>query len=192
MYKLNKRLLDIALSVTALIAFSPIFLIICLLIKMDSKGPILFKQKRSGEKGSYFMIYKFRTMRTDTPNLATDKLGDPSVYITKAGHFLRKTSLDELPQLLNIIKGDMSLVGPRPALYNQYELIASRKEVKVDNLKPGLTGYAQVKGRDFISDKEKVAYDKYYLENISFALDMKIIWMTAINVIKAEGVRVNE
>ena len=139
----------------------------------------------------YFMIYKFRTMRIDTPNVATDKLGDPSVYITKVGHFLRKTSLDEFPQLLNIIKGDMSVVGPRPALYNQYELIAARKAVYVDNLKPGLTGYAQVKGRDLISDDEKVKYDRYYLDHISFVFDMKIIFLTVVSVVKAEGVRLS-
>ncbi|KKB35453.1 sugar transferase [Bacillus thermotolerans] len=192
MYKLLKRIMDFTLSFFALLLFSPLFLVLCLLIKMDSPGPIFFKQKRAGENDSHFMIYKFRSMRIDTPNVSTDKLGDPSIYITKVGHFLRKTSLDELPQLLNIIKGDMSIVGPRPALYNQYELIKARKKVNVHALKPGLTGYAQVKGRDFISDEEKVAYDKYYLEHMSFFFDIKIIWMTVISVVKSEGVRMNE
>jgi O-antigen biosynthesis protein WbqP len=191
MYKAIKRISDIFMSIGAFIIFSPLFLVLCILIKIDSKGPILFKQKRSGENGSLFMIYKFRTMRIDTPNVATDKLGDPSVYITKVGRFLRKTSLDELPQLLNIIKGDMSVVGPRPALYNQYELIDARKAVDVDSLKPGLTGYAQVKGRDFISDEEKVRYDRYYLDHISFVLDMKIIYLTVMSVVKSEGVRMS-
>ncbi|MCM3788903.1 sugar transferase [Domibacillus indicus] len=191
MYNFFKRIIDLALSLGALIIFSPLFLILCLLIKMDSKGPVFFKQKRAGENESYFMIYKFRTMRTDTPNVSTDKLGDPSIYITKVGRFLRKTSLDELPQLLNIINGDMTIVGPRPALYNQYELIAARKKAGVHVLKPGLTGYAQVKGRDLISDEEKVAYDHHYLENFSFLFDIKIIWLTAISVVKSEGVRMN-
>lgn len=191
MFKLIKRIFDIVMSITAFIILSPLFLIICILIKIDSKGPILFKQKRSGINGSHFTIYKFRTMRIDTPNVSTDKLEDPSVYITNVGRFLRKTSLDEIPQLLNIIKGDMSIVGPRPALYNQYELIEARKAVNVDKLKPGLTGYAQVKGRDFISDEEKVAYDRYYLEHMTFLFDMKIIYLTVVSVMKSEGVKMN-
>ncbi|WP_424236923.1 sugar transferase [Bhargavaea ginsengi] len=184
-----KRFLDMSLSIVAIIILAIPMCIIALLIKIDSKGPIIFKQRRPGKNKQLFDIYKFRTMRTDTPNVSTEELGDPSMFITRTGKFLRKTSLDELPQLFNILFGQMSIVGPRPALYNQYELIEMREKVGVNNIRPGLTGYAQVKGRDFISDEQKVEYDKYYLENMSLGLDIKIIWWTAKSVIKSEGVR---
>lgn len=184
-----KRLLDMLLSMLAIVVFAVPMCIIALLIKYDSKGPIIFKQKRPGKNKEHFNIYKFRTMQTDTPDVSTEELGDPSTYVTKVGKFLRKTSLDELPQLFNILLGHMSIVGPRPALYNQYELIEMREQLGVNNIRPGLTGYAQVKGRDFISDEQKVSYDKYYLDHMSLALDLKIIWWTAISVIKSEGVR---
>ncbi|WLD95474.1 sugar transferase [Alkalihalobacillus sp. AL-G] len=184
-----KPLLDITVSLLALLLIFPIFIIICFAIKLDSNGPILFKQKRTGQNDNYFMIYKFRTMQIDTPNLSTDKLTNPEQYVTKVGRFLRKTSFDEIPQLLNIVKGEMSLVGPRPALYNQYELINKRKTNGINSLKPGLTGYAQIMGRDFISDEKKVEYDKYYLKNVTIVSDVKIILSTFTNVVKAENVK---
>lgn len=184
-----KRSFDVIFSFIAIIIFSIPMLIIAFAIKKSSVGPVLFKQKRVGINGVHFNIYKFRTMRMDTPNISTEELGDPSGYITPIGKFLRKTSLDELPQLFNIFVGNMSIVGPRPALYNQYELIEMRQAVGVNNVLPGLTGYAQVMGRDFISDKEKVEYDRYYIEHMNFFFDIKIIWLTLRSVVKADGVR---
>lgn len=184
-----KRLIDIVLSLIAIIVFSLPMIMVSIAIKMNSKGPIMFKQKRIGKDGVHFEIYKFRSMYIETPNVSTEALGDPSSYITPVGKFIRKTSLDELPQLFNILKGDMSIVGPRPALYNQYELIEMRNKVGVNSVRPGLTGYAQVMGRDFISDKKKVEYDKYYVNNMSPLFDMKITWMTFFSVIKADGVK---
>lgn len=191
MYLIVKRLLDIVLSLGAIIIFSPLFLVVSLVVKIDSKGPIIFKQKRPGIDNEIFTIYKFRTMKVETPNVSTEELGDPSNYITKLGLFLRKSSLDEIPQLFNILKGDMSIVGPRPALYNQDNLISMREIEGIDKIKPGLTGYAQVMGRDEISDLEKVKYEKYYKENMSLLLDSKIVWWTLRSVIKSEGVRIN-
>lgn len=184
-----KRLLDILLSLIAIFIFSAPMIFIGIAIKVNSKGPILFKQQRVGKNGIHFKIFKFRSMYIETPNVSTEALGDPSVYITPVGKFLRKTSLDELPQLFNILKGDMAIVGPRPALYNQHELIEMRNQKEINNIRPGLTGYAQVMGRDFISDEEKVRYDKYYIDNIGIALDIKIIWMTFFSVLKSEGVK---
>lgn len=184
-----KRLLDITLSFIAIIIFAVPMIVTSIVIKITSKGPILFTQKRVGKNGEYFDIYKFRSMFIETPNVSTEDLGDPTSYITPVGKFIRKTSIDELPQLFNIIKGDMSIVGPRPALYNQYELIEMRDNVNVNSVRPGLTGYAQVMGRDFISDKEKVDYDQYYVDNRSVMLDIKIIWMTFFSVLKTEGVK---
>ncbi|MBD8013374.1 sugar transferase [Planococcus wigleyi] len=191
MYSFTKRLMDIILSLIAVIMFSPILVIIALLIKFDSKGPIVFKQKRPGINKKLFTIYKFRTMKIETPNVSTEKLGDPSRYITKLGLFLRKSSLDELPQLFNIMFGHMSIVGPRPALYNQDDLIELRDKHGINELKPGLTGYAQVMGRDNITDIEKVRYEEFYKKNMSLWLDIKIIWWTFKSVVKSEGVRVN-
>ncbi|WP_399629003.1 sugar transferase [Sporosarcina sp. SG10008] len=190
MFEALKRVMDIILSFLAIVVFGIPMLLVALLIKLDSKGPVIFKQKRPGKDKSLFNIYKFRTMRTDTPNVSTEDLGDPSQYITKLGMFLRKSSLDELPQLFNILMGHMSIVGPRPALYNQYELIGMRDEVGANNIRPGLTGYAQVMGRDLISDQEKVGFDKYYVEHMNLWLDVKIIWWTAKSVVNSEGVRV--
>ncbi|UXS36990.1 sugar transferase [Staphylococcus delphini] len=183
-----KRLFDFTSSLFAVFIFSPILIITTIAIKSESKGPVVFKQKRPGINNKIFDIYKFRSMKVDTPNLATDKI-DASMYITKTGRFIRKTSIDELPQLFNIIKGDMSVVGPRPALYNQYELIAKRTDENVHTVKPGLTGLAQVMGRDDITDDQKVQYDKYYVENQSFLLDMFIIYKTIRNTITSEGVK---
>lgn len=182
-----KRLFDIFSSLFAIVIFSPILILISLVIKLESKGPIIFKQDRPGINNKLFKIYKFRSMKVDTPNVATDLL-DPADFITKSGKIIRKTSLDELPQLFNILKGDMTVVGPRPALYNQYELIEKRTKVNVHKIKPGLTGLAQVMGRDDNSDNQKVQYDKYYLENQSFKLDMYIIYKTIKNTISSEGV----
>ena len=182
-----KRLFDIFSSSFAIILFSPILILVSVAIKLESKGPIIFKQDRPGINNKLFKIYKFRSMKVDTPNVATDLL-DPADFITKSGKIIRKTSLDELPQLFNILKGDMTVVGPRPALYNQYELIEKRTKVNVHIIKPGLTGLAQVMGRDDNSDDQKVQYDKYYLENQSFKLDMYIIYKTIKNTISSEGV----
>ncbi len=182
-----KRLFDIFSSLFAIFIFSPILILISLIIKLESKGPIIFKQDRPGIYNKLFKIYKFRSMKIDTPNVATDLL-DPSDFITKSGKIIRRTSLDELPQLFNILKGDMTVVGPRPALYNQYELIEKRTKVNVHTIKPGLTGLAQVMGRDDNSDNQKVQYDKFYLENQSFILDMYIIYKTIKNTISSEGI----
>ncbi|ELC8453842.1 sugar transferase [Clostridium perfringens] len=183
-----KRVFDFLMSLIAIIVFSPIIIIISLLVKLTSKGPIFFKQRRIGKNNEEFNILKFRTMRVDTPNVATHLLKDPSVFITPLGKFLRKTSLDELPQLINILKGEMSIVGPRPALYNQYDLKDMRKKVGVHKLVHGLTGWAQINGRDEIPLEEKVALDKEYMNMQSFWMDIKIIFMTVFKVAKSEGV----
>lgn len=183
-----KRVFDFSMSLIAIIVFSPIILIISLLVKLTSKGPVFFKQRRIGKNNEEFNILKFRSMRIDTPNVATHLLKDPSVFITPLGKFLRKTSLDELPQLINILKGEMSIVGPRPALYNQYDLKDMRTEVEVHKLVPGLTGWAQINGRDEIPLEEKVALDKEYMNMQSFWMDIKIIFMTVFKVAKSEGV----
>jgi O-antigen biosynthesis protein WbqP len=189
MYYPLKRLLDLLFSLVMLIVLFPLFLLIGILIKLESPGPIFFKQKRYGCAGSYFSILKFRSMKVGTPNLATDLMENPQQYVTRVGGFMRKTSLDELPQLINILLGDMSFVGPRPALYNQYELIQARIASKVDSILPGLTGYAQIMGRDNISDNQKIAYDKYYLDHRSLQLDFKIIYLTFFKVVRAENIR---
>jgi O-antigen biosynthesis protein WbqP len=189
MYNFIKCFLDITFAVFFLAILFPFILIVSFLIKMDSKGPVLFVQKRAGHNGILFTIYKFRTMKLETPNLPTDTLGDPEMYLTRLGKILRKTSLDELPQLLNILLGEMSFIGPRPALYNQNELIEERNKLGINQIKPGLTGYAQVMGRDFITDKQKVAFDKYYMENLSLILDLKILFMTVIKVTRAENIK---
>ena len=183
-----KRVFDFSMSLIAIIVFSPIILIISLLVKLTSKGPVFFKQRRIGKNNEEFNILKFRSMRIDTPNVATHLLKDPSVFITPLGKFLRKTSLDELPQLIYILKGEMSIVGPRPALYNQYDLKDMRTEVGVHKLVPGLTGWAQINGRDEIPLEEKVALDKEYMNMQSFWIDIKIIFMTIFKVAKSEGV----
>lgn len=182
-----KRAFDIFCAIYGLIVAGPFLLIVSLLIRLESPGPAIFKQKRPTLNNKLFNIYKFRSMKIDTPNVATD-LMDPADFITKTGKFIRKTSIDELPQLVNVLKGDMSIVGPRPALYNQYELIEKRTKANVHTIRPGVTGLAQVMGRDNNTDDQKVMYDKYYLENQSFKLDMYIIYKTVINTISSEGV----
>lgn len=184
MYNLLQRLV----ALIALVILSPVFLIIALLIKLESKGPVFFKQERIGKDNINFMIYKFRSMRTDTPDVPTHLLDDPEIFITKVGKFLRKTSLDELPQFINIIKGEMLFVGPRPALYNQYDLRDLRTEKGVQTLLPGVTGWAQVNGRDELEIPDKVEFDRQYLQYRSVLFDIKIFVMTAIKVFKKEGV----
>lgn len=178
-----KRIMDLIFSVILFIVLVPIFIIISIIIKIDSKGPIIFNQRRIGKNGVEFLIYKFRTMKVDTPNIATDKFSSAQNYITRTGSFLRKTSLDEIPQLINIIRGDMSFVGPRPALYNQYELIKMREEKGINICMPGITGYAQINGRDMVADNEKVKFDEYYAKNQTVYLDIKIVFSTFIKVL---------
>ena len=184
-----KRLFDFLMSLIAIIVLSPVILIVALAVKFTSPGPILFKQRRIGKDNVEFEIYKFRTMRIDTPNVPTHLLENPQQWITPIGKFLRKTSLDELPQLFNILKGEMSIVGPRPALYNQLDLKEMRTEVGVHKLVPGLTGWAQINGRDEIPLSLKVSLDKEYLDRKSFLFDIKIILMTVFSVIKSDGVQ---
>lgn len=164
------------------------FLIIAFAVRLTSKGPALYWSDRVGRNNSIFKMPKFRTMRIGTPAVATHLLNDPSRWLTPIGAFLRKTSLDELPQLLSILKGDMSFVGPRPALFNQDDLIALRTEKGVHQLVPGLTGWAQINGRDDLPIPVKVAYDAWYLQHASFWLDLKIIFLTFVKVLRREGV----
>jgi len=189
MYFLFKRFYDTLGALIALILFSPLLILIMILIKLDSKGPILFKQKRIGKNKKNFNILKFRTMRIDTPkDTPTHLLLNPEQWITKIGKFLRKTSLDELPQIINILKGDMSIIGPRPALWNQFDLIGERDKYGVHNLYPGITGYAQIKGRDTLPIKDKAKLDGEYVKKISLCLDIKIFILTFVRVFKSEGV----
>lgn len=183
-----KRGFDILSSLIAIVLFSPILLALAMIVKCTSPGPILFKQRRIGKDNQEFMIYKFRTMRIDTPNVATHLLKNPEQYITPIGKFMRKTSLDELPQLFNILKGEMSVVGPRPALYNQYDLIEMRTKVNVHTVRPGLTGLAQVSGRDELENEQKVYFDQQYIQKQSFFFDLKLIFLTVVKVFKSEGV----
>jgi O-antigen biosynthesis protein WbqP len=171
-----------------ILCLSPVFLIISIIIKLDSKGPVIFKQERIGKNSRPFYIYKFRSMKIDAPsNIPTCEL-EADKYITSLGNFLRKTSLDELPQLFNIVKGEMSLVGPRPVIPKERKLIELRKKHGVDKVLPGLTGWAQINGRDKIGSKEKVKYDRQYVENKSLNFDIYIIWITACKVIKGEDI----
>lgn len=189
MYMKVKRLIDIILSLIGLIVLSPIFLILIIAIKMDSRGPVLFKQKRVGINKTHFNILKFRTMRIDTPkDTPTHLLGNPEQYITKMGKFLRKTSLDELPQIWNIFVGQMSIIGPRPALWNQYDLIAERDKYGANDVPPGLTGWAQINGRDELPIEVKAKLDGEYIEKISFLMDISCFFGTIISVLKRDGV----
>jgi len=189
MQQILKRIFDLFLATILFILSTPVLTILIILIKFTSKGPAIFKQNRVGQNKVNFNILKFRTMRTDTPkNMPTHLLKEPAKYITPIGKILRKTSLDELPQLINIIKGEMSFVGPRPALFNQIDLIELRDKYKVNSIKPGVTGWAQVNGRDELDIPTKVEYDKYYYEHQSFLFDLKILIKTALSVIFAKGV----
>ncbi|NQP52731.1 sugar transferase [Streptococcus suis] len=189
MYPIIKRISDLIISGLAIVILSPVFFLIAIAIKLDSKGPVLFKQKRVGKNKSHFMIYKFRSMYVDAPSdMPTHLLKDPNAMITKVGAFLRKTSLDELPQLFNILKGEMAIVGPRPALWNQYDLIAERDKYEANDIRPGLTGWAQINGRDELEIDEKSKLDGYYVQHMSFALDVKCFFGTFLSVAKSEGV----
>ena len=185
-----KRCADAALSLAALVCLSPVFALIAAAVKLSSPGPVLFRQQRAGRGGRLFTIYKFRTMRTDTPrDTATHLLNNPGRYITPVGAFLRRSSLDELPQFFNVLKGDMSIVGPRPALYNQYDLIAAREAAGVNAVRPGITGWAQINGRDELPVAEKVRFDREYVENLSLRMDMRCFFGSFIAVLRADGVR---
>ena len=184
-----KRILAIMLSIGGLICFSWLYLVLILAIKLDSPGPVLFKQTRVGIHKKHFEIYKFRTMRIDTPHdMPTHMLKNPEQYITRVGRFLRKTSLDEIPQLFNILVGDMAIVGPRPALWNQFDLIEERDKYGANDVRPGLTGWAQINGRDELEIEEKARLDGYYVENLSLGLDVKCFLGTVKSVLNREGV----
>ncbi len=189
MYIKVKRLLDIILSLLGLIILSPVFLVLAIAIKIDSEGPVLFKQKRVGIYKSHFNILKFRTMRIDTPkDCPTHLLENPDQWITKVGKFLRKTSLDELPQIWNIFVGEMSIIGPRPALWNQYDLIDERDKYGANDIRPGLTGWAQINGRDELSIEVKARLDGEYVAKMSFMMDVKCFLGTIVSVLKHDGV----
>ena len=184
-----KRPLDFILSLAGIILLSPVLLVIILCIKFSSPGPIFFKQKRVGIHKSHFNILKFRTMRIDTPkDVPTHLLENPEQYITGIGKFLRKTSLDELPQLFNILKGDMAVIGPRPALWNQYDLIAERDKYGANDIMPGLTGWAQINGRDELEIDVKARFDGEYVQKMSFLFDARCFFATFFSVLRAEGV----
>ncbi|WP_397538304.1 sugar transferase [Rummeliibacillus pycnus] len=183
-----KRLFDIVLSLLGIVILSPLFVVLIIAIKIDSKGPILFKQNRIGIHMSHFKILKFRTMRIDTPkDTPTHLLENPDKYITRMGKFLRKTSLDELPQIWNIFIGQMSIIGPRPALWNQYDLIEEREKYKANDIKPGLTGWAQINGRDELPIELKAKLDGYYVKHLNFWMDCKCFIMTIVSVLKSDG-----
>lgn len=184
-----KRAIDFCLSLIGLVVLSPILLLLALWIKIDSKGPVFFTQKRVGIHKTYFNILKFRTMRIDTPHdRPTHLLDNPDQWITKAGRFLRKTSLDELPQIINILTGKMAIIGPRPALWNQYDLIEERDKYGANDVRPGLTGWAQINGRDELEIPVKAAFDGEYVKRMSFAFDIRCFFGTIASVLKHEGV----
>ena len=184
-----KRLLAIVLSLLGLICLGWLLILLCIAIKIDSPGPVLFKQKRVGKGKSHFYILKFRTMRIDTPkDMPTHLLANPEQYITRVGKFLRKTSLDELPQLINILKGDMAIIGPRPALWNQFDLIAERDKYGANDIRPGLTGWAQINGRDELEIDVKAKLDGEYVQRLSFGFDVKCFLGTIAAVLRSDGV----
>lgn len=183
-----KRLFDFALSAVLLLAFAVPILIVAILVKLTSPGQAIYWSDRVGVRNKIFRMPKFRTMRIDTPAVATHLLSNPAQFLTPIGSFLRKSSLDELPQLWSILRGDMSFVGPRPALFNQQDLIALRTEYGVDRILPGLTGWAQINGRDELPIPEKVKLDLAYMQQQSFLFDLKIIVLTALKVVRRDGV----
>lgn len=185
---LIKRALDALLAAAALLVLAIPIALVALAVKLTSRGPAVYWSERIGRDNRHFRMPKFRTMRVDTPVVATHLLESPERWLTPIGSFLRRTSLDELPQLWSILVGDMSLVGPRPALFNQHDLIELRTRRGVHRLRPGLTGWAQINGRDEIPIPEKVAYDAWYLEHRSLALDLRIVLLTAVKVLRREGV----
>lgn len=188
-YNFIKRSIDIVCSLVGLIIFLPIFIITAVLIRIESRGNVIFKQLRIGKDSKPFYIYKFRSMRVDTPNMATNDMKNPEMYVTKIGKIIRKTSIDELPQLINILKGDMSIVGPRPVIEKEVELINLRKKHKVDTVLPGITGWAQINGRDNLGIEEKVKYDAEYLQKRSIKFDFHIMVMTVFKVLKRDDIR---
>ena len=189
MYKyFFKRLLDIVLSLLGLLVLAVPMLAIAIAIKIDDPGPAFFKQKRVGKGKKLFWLYKFRSMKVNTPNLPTHLLENPQQYISKVGAFIRKTSIDELPQLFNILRGDMSVIGPRPALYSQEDLIAERDQYGANDIRPGLTGWAQINGRDELEIPVKAKLDGEYVEKLSFGFDIKCFFGTIKSVLKSEGV----
>ena len=184
-----KRLLAVVLSAAGILCLGWLLILLCLAINIDSPGPVLFKQKRVGIHKTYFEILKFRTMRIDTPkDMPTHLLADPEQYITRVGKFLRKTSLDELPQLFNILAGDMAVIGPRPALWNQYDLIEERDKYGANDVRPGLTGWAQINGRDELEIDVKARLDGEYVEKLSFWFDVKCFVGTVVSVLRRDGV----
>ena len=183
-----KRLFDVVVSAIAFLFFLPLFIVAAWAVKLTSFGPVFHVSERVGRDNQIFKMLKFRTMRIDTPHVATHLMDDPKKYLTPIGGFLRQSSLDELPQLLNVLKGDMSLVGPRPALFNQEDLIALRTEKGVHRLIPGITGWAQVNGRDELPIPQKVELDIWYLTHHSFRVDLQILFQTAYNVVRRDGV----
>lgn len=187
--KFGKRFLDILLSACGILALSPVYLLVALAIKIDDPGPVFFRQKRVGLHKSHFQILKFRTMKMETPkDVPTHLLDNPQQYITRVGRILRKTSLDELPQIFQIFTGDMSIIGPRPALWNQYDLIAERDKYGANDVRPGLTGWAQINGRDELPIDVKARLDGEYVEKLSFAFDCKCFFGTIVSVLKSDGV----
>lgn len=188
-YLLIKRIIDVILSIIGLVVLSPFIVVLIVVMKLDSKGPILFKQKRVGINKTHFDILKFRTMKIDTPqDIPTHLLENPDQWITRTGKILRKTSLDELPQIINILKGEMSIIGPRPALWNQYDLIEEREKYGANDIKPGLTGLAQIKGRDELSIPDKAKLDGEYVERLGFKEDVKCFFGTITSILKSDGV----
>lgn len=183
-----KRLIDLILAIIALLLFSPIIIIVSIIVISTSKGSVLYWSDRIGKSNNIFKMPKFRSMKIDTPVIATHLLKDPSCALTPIGGFLRKSSLDELPQLWCILKGDMSFVGPRPALFNQTDLISLRTEQGIHTLIPGLTGWAQINGRDELPIPDKVALDVEYIKRKSFKFDLQIIWLTFLKVIRRDGI----
>lgn len=185
-----KNLLDRLLALVGTAALSWLLILLGIAIHLDSPGPIFFRQKRAGKNGTYFYIYKFRTMRIDTPHdMPTHMLNNPDLFITRVGRFLRKTSLDELPQLFNILKGDMALVGPRPALWNQYDLLVEREQYGANSVRPGLTGWAQIHGRDELPIRQKAELDGYYVHHIQLKMDLECLWRTAGAVLRQDGIQ---
>ncbi|MDP2230702.1 sugar transferase [Methylotenera sp.] len=184
-----KRLFDLCLALIALLFLLLPFLLVAVMVRVTSAGPVLYWSDRVGRNNNIFKMPKFRTMRVDTPAVATHLLPDPKQFLTPIGSFLRKSSLDELPQLWSIISGDMSFVGPRPALFNQDDLVALRTQYGVDKLVPGLTGWAQINGRDELPIPDKVKLDVDYMNNQSFWLDLRIIFLTFLKVIRRDGVQ---
>lgn len=186
-YNVLKRTSDILFSVILMFVLIPVWIIVPAMIRIDSPGRVFFSQKRVGRGSTLFTIYKFRTMKEGTPDIPTDRLKNQGELNTRTGRILRRWSIDEFPQLVNILKGDMSFVGPRPALYNQPELIELRKQGGIDRIRPGVTGLAQVSGRDSLSIPEKVEYDGLYLKDMSFWLDLKILLVTIKAAITNRG-----